>query len=313
MTNGAAVQAELPSPVGQPPSVLLRVVLANPTGTIGAVIFLMILGMALLAPVLAPFDPASMNLGAKLLAPSGEHWMGTDHVGRDILSRILWGARPSLTVGIGAVIIGLPIGVSIGLLAGFYYGGLVDTLLMRAMEVIASIPLLIWAIAVVGVLGVKPIPIGMFLVSNEMKIVVLIGILYVPSIARLIHAVAAIESKSDYVRARRVQGAGDLTIMVGDILPNCLSPLVVQATLLVAAGVLIEASLSFIGLGVQPPQPSLGGMLAEARNFIFSGEWWLSFFPGLVISLAVVGFNLFGDALRDVLDPRRSSGTGLFG
>ena len=166
---------------------------------------------------------------------------------------------------------------------------------------------------VVGVLGVKPIALGPFMVSNEMKIVVLIGILYVPSIARLVHAVAAVEGRSDYVRARRVQGASDLTIMVSDILPNCLSPLVVQATLLVAAGVLVEASLSFIGLGVQPPQPSLGGMLSEARNFIFSGEWWLSFFPGLVISLTVIGFNLFGDALRDILDPRRSSGTGLFG
>jgi len=290
-----------------------RAIVENPAGSFGLLILLAIFGTALLAPVLGLFDPASMNLNGKLLAPGGEHWMGTDHVGRDVLSRIVWGARPSLTVGVGAVLIGLPIGIAIGLMAGFYYGRLVDMMLMRAIEVLASIPLLIWAIAVVGVLGVKPIALGPFMVSNEMKIVVLIGILYVPSIARLVHAVAAVEGRSDYVRARRVQGASDLTIMVSDILPNCLSPLVVQATLLVAAGVLVEASLSFIGLGVQPPQPSLGGMLSEARNFIFSGEWWLSFFPGLVISLTVIGFNLFGDALRDILDPRRSSGTGLFG
>lgn len=293
--------------------VVTRLLLAHPAGSLGALILLAIVGMALLAPILSPFDPASMNLAAKLQPPGLEHWMGTDHVGRDVLSRIIWGAQPSLVVGIGAVMIGLPIGVAVGLLAGFYYGRLVDTLLMRAVEVIASIPLLIWAIAVVGVLGVKPITLGVIVISNEMKIVVLMGMLYVPSIARLIHAVAAAESKSDYVRARRVQGAGDLTIMVSDILPNCLSPLVVQATLLVAAGVLVEASLSFIGLGVQPPHPSLGGMLAEARNFIFSGEWWLSLFPGLAISLTVIGFNLFGDALRDILDPRRSSGPGLFG
>lgn len=290
-----------------------RTVAENPAGSIGGLILLAIFGAALFAPVLGLFDPASMNLNGKLLAPGGEHWMGTDHVGRDVLSRIVWGARPSLTVGVGAVLIGLPIGIAIGLMAGFYYGGVVDMVLMRAIEVLASIPLLIWAIAVVGVLGVKPIALGPLMVSNDMKIVVLIGILYVPSIARLVYAVAAVEGRSDYVRARRVQGASDLTIMFSDILPNCLSPLVVQSTLLVAAGVLVEASLSFIGLGVQPPQPSLGGMLSEARNFIFSGEWWLSFFPGLVISLTVIGFNLFGDALRDILDPRRSSGIGLFG
>ncbi len=313
MRNAVTTDAPAIAPEMRQRPPLRRVLTRHVGGSIGILTLILIFGMALLAPLLAPYDPASMELGAKLLPPDSAHWMGTDHVGRDILSRIIWGTRPSLMVGVGATMIGLPIGIAIGLMAGFYYGSAVDTVLMRGVEILASIPLLIWSIAVIGVLGVKPIIIGPLVISNELKIIILIGILYVPSVARLTHAVAAVEAKADYVRARRVQGVRDLTIMVSDILPNCVSPLVVQGTLLIASGVLIEASLSFIGLGVQPPQPSLGGMLAEARNFIFSGEWWLSLFPGLAISLTVIGFNLFGDALRDILDPRRSTRAGLLG
>ena len=291
----------------------LHLLAENFTGCLGALIVIAVGVMAVLAPVLSPYDPTVMDPAAKLLPPGLDHWMGTDHVGRDLLSRVIWGARPSLLVGVGAIMIGLPLGVAVGLLAGFYYGSLLDQALMRTMEVFSSIPLLIWAIAVVGVLGVKSIAVGPFVFSNEAKIIILIGILFMPVLARITHSVASAEAKSDYVRARRVQGASDLTIMVSDILPNCLSPLIVQVTLLIAAGVLIEASLSFIGLGVQPPQPSWGGMLSEARNFIFSGEWWMSLFPGVAISLAVVGFNLFGDALRDYLDPRRTTGSRLLG
>ena len=294
-------------------SAVAHLLAENLIGCLGALIVFAVAVMAVLAPVLSPYDPTVMDPGAKLLPPGLEHWMGTDHVGRDLLSRVIWGARPSLLVGVGAIMIGLPVGVAVGLLAGLYYGSLLDQALMRSMEILSSIPLLIWAIAVVGVLGVKSVAVGPFVLSNEAKIIVLIGILFVPVLARITHSVAAAEAKSDYVRARRVQGAGDLTIMVSDILPNCLSPLIVQATLLIAAGVLIEASLSFIGLGVQPPQPSWGGMLSEARNFIFSGEWWMSLFPGVAISLTVVGFNLFGDALRDYLDPRRTTGSRLLG
>jgi peptide/nickel transport system permease protein len=292
---------------------VVHILAENLTGCFGALIVVAVVVMAILAPVLSPYDPTILDAGARLLPPGPGHWMGTDHVGRDLLSRVIWGARPSLLVGVGAIMIGLPLGVLIGLLAGFYYGSVLDQALMRAMEILSSIPLLIWAIAVVGVLGVKSVVIGPFVFSNEVKIIALVGILYMPVLARITHSVASAEAKSDYVRARRVQGAGDFTIMVSDILPNCLSPLIVQVTLLIASGVLIEASLSFIGLGVQPPQPSWGGMLSEARNFIFSGEWWMSLFPGIAISLAVVGFNLFGDALRDFLDPRRTTGPRLLG
>jgi peptide/nickel transport system permease protein len=292
---------------------MMRLFLASPTSALGGVIVLAIIAMALLAPLLAPHDPTAIELGRKLLAPSAAHWMGTDHAGRDLLSRIIWGARPSLTVGVGAVLIGMPVGVAIGIVSGFYRGSLLEEILMRAIEVLASIPLLIWAIAIVGVIGVSPIRLGPLVISNEMKIIAILGVLYVPSIARVTYAVASGEAKADYVRARRVQGVGDATIMVSDILPNCLSPVIVQATLLIAAGILIEASLSFIGLGVQPPQPSWGGMLGESRNFIFGGEWWMSAFPGIAISLAVIGFNLFGDGLRDIADPRAATRPGLLG
>ena len=178
---------------------------------------------------------------------------------------------------------------------------------MRLMEVLAAIPLLIWAIAMVGVLGVDPIVLGPLRITNEAKIVMLVGLLYTPGLARLTHALVLGEAQAEYVLARRLQGASDWRIMLGDILPNCLPPILVQASILLGVGIIIEASLSFIGLGVQPPTPSWGAMLADARSLIFSGEWWVSAFPGAAIFLAVMGFNLVGDALRTALDPQRRS------
>ncbi|MBM3489715.1 MAG: ABC transporter permease [Alphaproteobacteria bacterium] len=278
------------------------------SGAVGASIVLAIALAALLAPWIAPYDPVSLNLERKLQAPDAAHWFGTDQAGRDILSRAIWGARVSLMVGVLAVVIGLVGGVGLGLVAAYYSGGLVEQAIMRTVDAIASIPLLIWAIAVVGIIGVGPVLIGPFRFANEFKLLVLIGFLYMPGLARVTYTVAQIEAVADYVRARRVQGARDLAIMFGDVLPNCLSPLIVQGTLLVAIGIVVEASVSFVGLGVQPPTPSWGTMLADSRNYLFSGEWWLPVFPGLAISVTVVGFNLLGDALRDMLDPRRSTG-----
>lgn len=298
---------------GHGASALAGAVAASPTSFLGGLVVVVVVLAAALAPILAPYDPAAIDLLAKLRPPDAQHWMGTDHAGRDLLSRVIWGARPSLLVGMGAVIIGLPCGIAVGLLAGFYRGSLLDEVLMRAIEILASIPLLIWAIAIVGIIGVSPTKLGSIEIPNEFRIIVLLGILYIPAIARVTYAVASVEARSDYVRARRVQGARDLAIMVSDVLPNCLSPVIVQGTLLVAAGILIEASLSFIGLGVQPPQPSWGGMLGEARNFIFGSEWWMSVFPGVAISVTVIGFNLFGDGLRDFIDPRWGARPGLLG
>jgi peptide/nickel transport system permease protein len=274
------------------------------SGTVGLVLVLLLVLAAVFAPLVAPYDPLEVDLDARLAAPDAAHLLGTDQAGRDVLSRILHGARSSLSVGIGAVAIGLLLGVGAGVAAAYHRGGWTEALIMRVVDAIAAIPLLIWAIALVGILGVGPVALGPVTLPNEAKIVGLVGFMFSPVLARVTHAVASGVVVSDYVRARRLQGAGAWSIMTTDVLPNCLSPIIVQATLLVAIGIVIEASVSFVGLGVQPPRPSWGTMLSDARSAVFTGEWWLPVFPGLAISLAVVGFNLLGDSVRDILDPR---------
>ncbi len=281
--------------------------LGGPAGCAGGAIVLFVVLCALLAPSIAPHSPLEISLQHKLEPPGATFWFGTDQAGRDVFSRILWGARPSLQVGMVAVVIGTLGGVTLGLFAGFHSGGWFEQAAMRILDAMAAIPLLIWAIAVVGIVGVDPVHLGPFTFQNEIKLMLLLGLLYIPGLGRLTHASAKAESRGDYVAARRLQGVAEWRIMVGDVLPNCLAPVIVQATLLVAVGIIVEAAVSFVGLGVQPPASSWGTMLAEARNFLFSGDWWLSLFPGLAISLTVIGFNLLGDGLRDVLDPRRNT------
>lgn len=278
------------------------------SGWLGAGIVGLIVLAAIFAPLIAPYDPLALSIEDRLTAPDASHWLGTDQGGRDVLSRILFGARASLSVGIGAVLIGAAIGVSAGIFAA-YKGGLGEQVVMRIVDGVASIPLLVWAIAIVGILGVGPLPVGPLLLPNEVKIVVLVGCLFSPVFARVTYAVAKRIAGADYVRARFLQGASHWQIVIGDVLPNCLSPIIVQGTLLVAIGIVIEASISFVGLGVQPPQPSWGTMLSDARSAIYSGEWWLPVFPGLAISLTVIGFNLLGDAVRDLFDPRSEART----
>lgn len=278
------------------------------SGWLGASIVGLILLAAIFAPLIAPYDPLALDIEDRLAAPDMEHWLGTDQGGRDVLSRILFGARASLSVGIGAVLIGALIGVSAGVFAA-YKGGLGEQIVMRVVDGVASIPLLVWAIAIVGILGVGPLPVGSLLLPNEVKIVVLVGCLFSPVFARVTYAVAKRIAGADYVRARFLQGASHWDIVTSDVLPNCLSPIIVQGTLLVAIGIVIEASISFVGLGVQPPQPSWGTMLSDARSAIYSGEWWLPVFPGLAISLTVIGFNLLGDAVRELFDPRSEART----
>ncbi|MDU0341123.1 ABC transporter permease [Bosea rubneri] len=278
------------------------------SGWLGAVIVGLIVLAAILAPLIAPYDPLALNIEDRLVEPDAKHWLGTDQAGRDVLSRILFGARASLSVGIGAVLIGALIGVSAGVFAA-YRGGIGEQIVMRIVDGVASIPLLVWAIAIVGILGVGPLPVGPLLLPNEVKIIVLVGCLFSPVFARVTYAVAKRIAAADYVRARFLQGASHWQIVSGDVLPNCLSPIIVQGTLLVAIGIVIEASISFVGLGVQPPQPSWGTMLSDARSAIYSGEWWLPVFPGLAISLTVIGFNLLGDAVRDLFDPRSEART----
>jgi peptide/nickel transport system permease protein len=287
----------------------MRNLLSRPAGLIGFTIVVAVALVALLAPLISPYNPLAIDLARKLLPPSGAHWLGTDQNGRDILSRLIWGARPSLAVGLLAVVIGTLGGVTLGLTAAMSRGWW-EQVAMRTMDGLASIPMLIWAIAIVGIVGVGPVPFLGTTLPNESKIVLLVGILYMPPLARVAYGGALVEARADYVQARRLQGAGSVPIMLGDVLPNCLSPVIVQATLLIAVGIVVEASLSFVGLGVEPPAPSWGSMLSDARRYIFSGEWWTYIFPGLAISITVIGFNLLGDALRDTLDPRKTAGAG---
>jgi peptide/nickel transport system permease protein len=286
---------------------VVRGVTRTRAGLIGSIIIAIVILTATLAPLIAPYDPVAIDLDKKLSPPSATHLMGTDQSGRDILSRVIWGSRASLQVGILAVVIGLIGGVSLGIVAGYYSGRIVEQIIMRAVDALFSIPMLVWAIAIVGVVGVGPIEIGPLSLPNETKVVLLVGFLYVPAIARVTYAAALVESKADYVLTRRIQGASDFEIMFDEVLRNCWSPVIVQATLFIAVGIIVEASLSFVGLGVQPPKPSWGTMLADARGYVFSGEWWLPVFPGIAISIAVIGFNLLGDALRDILDPRKTA------
>jgi peptide/nickel transport system permease protein len=273
-------------------------------GFIGACLMLFLIADAIGAPWIAPFDPLKVDMLNALLPPDSIHPFGTDQSGRDVLSRVIWGGRASLEVSALAVIIGCCGGVTLGLIAGFFNGGWLEQLLMRILDAMASIPLLIWAIALVGILGVGDVHVAGLTLGNEVKLLTLLGVLYIPALARITYTTALGEAGANYVAARRLQGISSPRIMLSDVLPNCLSPAIVQATLLLAIGIVIEASVSFVGLGVQPPQPSWGNMLADARNYLFSGEWWLSVFPGAAISLSVVAINLLGDGLRDALDPR---------
>ncbi|HVY14468.1 MAG TPA: ABC transporter permease [Rhodopila sp.] len=279
----------------------------GPGGLAGAILVLLIVANGLAAPWIAPYNPTDVDMINTLAEPSPDHWFGTDQSGRDVLSRVIWGGRASLEVSALAVVVGLAGGITLGLLAGFFNGGWLEQIVMRTLDAMAAIPLLIWAIALVGILGVGPFTVLGLTFGNEVKLLVLLGVLYIPTIARIVHTGALGESRANYVAARRLQGVGSVRIMVSDVLPNCLSPVIVQATLLLAIGIIIEASVSFVGLGVQPPAPSWGNMLADARNYLFSGEWWLSVFPGAAISVSVIAFNLLGDGLRDALDPRHTT------
>ncbi|SEP84261.1 peptide/nickel transport system permease protein [Faunimonas pinastri] len=277
----------------------------GPTGLIGGAIVVLVIAMALLAPAISPFDPDAVALDRQLTPPDLLHWFGTDQSGRDILSRVIWGARPSLEIGIGSVLVSILFGLPLGLVAGFNQGSWVEQVIMRTLDAVAAIPTLIWAIAVVGILGVGVSQLGPLAIGNQTKVTILLGLLYIPGLARIIYVATLVEAQADYVAARRLQGVPGWKILFSDVLPNTLSPVIVHATLQIAVGIILEAAISFVGLGVQPPAASWGNMLAASRNFVFSGEWWLSVFPGLFISITVIGFNLMGDGIRDVLDPRR--------
>ncbi|HZZ93993.1 MAG TPA: ABC transporter permease [Usitatibacter sp.] len=270
-----------------------RRLLSRPRAIFGLAVIALFVAMALLAPWISPHDPLATSWSAVRKAPSLEHLFGTDEIGRDVLSRVIWGARASLLAGVVSVSISLAIGVPVGLAAG-YVGGLLDMAVSRVADAMLACPFLILAIALAAFLGPS--------LANAM---VAIGVAATPVFIRLTRAQVMAVKVEDYVTAARAIGNSDLRIALRHILPNIVAPLIVQATLGVAAAVIAEASLSFLGLGQQPPAPSWGSMLNTAKNYVENTPW-MAVWPGLAIFLVVLSFNLLGDGLRDALDPRQA-------
>ena len=266
--------------------------LARRAGAVfGFAVVLFFILIALLAPWLAPYDPVATSWSAVRAAPSAAHWFGADELGRDVLSRIIWGTRASILAGVVSVSISLALGVPIGMLTG-YLGRWVDALISRVTDAMLACPFLILAIALAAFLGPS--------LTNAM---IAIGISATPIFIRLTRAQVLAAKAEDYVEAARALGNPHLRIALRHILPNIVAPLIVQATLAIAAAVIAEASLSFLGLGQQPPAPSWGSMLNTARNYVDQAPW-MAIWPGVSIFLLVLSFNLLGDGLRDALDPR---------
>jgi len=263
----------------------------NPRVLLGGVVVLLLILLAVLAPAITPYDPTEVDPSQGLQAPSLKHWMGTDDLGRDVLTRVLWGARVSLSVGLISVSIGLLVGVSLGLAAG-YLGGAVDLFAMRVIDALLAFPALLLAISITAALGPQ--------LQNAM---IAIGVVAIPAYTRLTRAQVLSVREREYVTAVRAVGASSWRIVLKHILPNISNPIVVQASLSTAFAILAEASLSFLGLGSQPPTPSWGQDINYSQRYLTNMMWWMSAGPGIAIFLAVLSFNFLGDALRDALDP----------
>jgi ABC-type dipeptide/oligopeptide/nickel transport system permease subunit len=267
---------------------------------IGVVFFIL---LALVGPFFAPYGLAELGDDA-MAAPSADHWMGTDSVGRDIFSRFLYGSRISILVGFAAVLVAMIVGTLLGMLAGMKSGTFRDSAIMRLMDVILAFPLLVLVPVITGVIGQRDLSIGPIPIGPEALVAAAIGIVLIPVFARIARASVLAEMREDYVLAVRSFGGRNRDILVRNLLPNIAAPLVVQAAFGLAMAVTVESAVSFLGLGVQPPGASWGTMLADARQYITLGAWWLVVFPSIAIALFVLVFNLLGDELRDELDPR---------
>lgn len=268
----------------------VRSILRNRLAAVGSVIMLVLIFTALFAPWVAPFDPEEQFSMDARLPPSTEYYFGTDTIGRDNFSRVVYGTRVSLLVGVASMLLSATIGVSAGLVAG-YYGGWLDTVLMRGMDALLAFPALLLAIFIVAVLG-----------PSLLNAIIAVGIVYTPTFARLTRASALAIREREYLEASRSIGLPDWKIMLSVILRNSLSPIIVQFSLGIGYAILVEAGLSFLGLGVQPPTPAWGSMLGSGRNYMSMAPW-LTTFPGLAIFITVLGINFVGDGLREALDP----------
>ena len=300
MADAPARSGAASAAAAQPASVRLRRgdtwrrLARNELTVAGSVILALVVVAAVFAPYLSPHDPLAMNPTQLLQPPTAEHPMGTDELGRDVLSRVIWGARISLYVGVISVTMAVLIGVSLGLLAG-YHGGLIDDAIARILDVVFAFPTILLALGIVGMLG-----------SSLTNTMIAIGVVYTPVYARLARGTTLAIKEREFVEAAVVSGARSFRVIVRHILPNIMAPLIVQTSLSLSLAILAEASLSFLGLGTQPPDPSWGTMVNTGQALIELSPWPVVF-PGLAIVLAVLAFNLIGDGLRDALDPRLRS------
>lgn len=270
---------------------LFRRFLRNRGAVVGSVLVIAYIGLALLAPVLAPHDPVKNNLIRRLEPPSVEYVLGNDELGRDIFSRLVWGARTSLAIGVGAVSLAIVVGIPVGLIAG-YYGGRIDSLVSGAIDVLMAFPGILLALGVVAIFG-----------FGTGKLILALGIYSVPTFARLVRASAITLRGMEYIQAARALGQTEWRIMLRHLMPNLLGPVIVEATLRLATVVLTASTLSFLGLGVQPPDPEWGSMIASSRKYLRTSPH-ATVIPGIALMLVVLAFNLAGDGLRDALDPR---------
>ncbi len=295
MTPGASTSAVAPRVLAgvagaAPRWLTLRAFLRRRTAVLGAVLVALNALVAVSAPALGRTDPQALDVKARLSAPSAVHWLGTDHVGRDVWSRVVHGARLSMIVGGSVALLACAGGLGFGLLGGYYRR--LDNVLMRVMDGLMAFPGIILAIALMASLG-----------PSVLNVVVALGVVYVPRVARVVRGSVLVVRETAYVEAARGLGIPDARILARHILPNCLSPVIVQASFIFAAAVLGEAALSFLGVGVPPQIPSWGNVLAEGRLYLQQAPW-LIVFPGIAIMTGILGLNLFGDGLRDLLDPR---------
>jgi peptide/nickel transport system permease protein len=277
--------------VGENHFLILRRLLLHRLSFVGLILVALLVILSLLAPWLAPHDPIKISIAERILPPSMKHLFGTDQFGRDVFSRVLYGTRISLQVGLFSVILGGLIGIVIGSIGG-YLGGWIDSIIVLIMDTLISFPATLLGIAFMAVIGPN--------IENTILALTIIGI---PRYGRVVRVAALSIREKEYIEAARAAGSGQIKIMLLHVLPGAMAPLIVVTTIGIANAVLIEAALSFLGLGVSPPAPSWGNILADGRNFLTQAPW-LTIFPGLAISLTVLGFNTLGDGLRDVLDPK---------
>ncbi len=274
---------------------LWRTFRKNRTAFAGAVIAIVVILVAIFAPLIAPYDPLDQDVYHRLLSPQRGHLLGTDNFGRDSLSRIIYGARVSLIVGVCSVLIGMVVGTSLGIIAAMK-GGKAENLIMRAVDVLMSFPNLIMGLMVMAILG-----------SGMGKLIIAIGIIMAPRFARITHAPTLAIKEQDYITAARALGFSDLRVIFRHALPNVLGEVLVMGTLWTATAIRIEANLSFIGLGVPPPTPTWGGIIREGMDYL-SNASWISLFSGVAILITVLSFNMLGDGIRDIIDPHITHG-----